>query len=211
MAAAAEAAPINKIGDDIRKPSVIMERTAAAAIVGGTVAEATGGNFANGAASAAMAEMFNDIDHAIMQDRYEAQLRAAQEKVWAANDAVHDMSLSTRVNALLTVGTLFIPGGEEVEGCELAAEEVVEGTGEVLSNVARVEPVNLSEKLALDEAKGGAGKEIMSGSIKDSNYSSSEWSKIAHYHSPLSSDEPGIEIHYWRNNLTGDQIGYKFK
>jgi len=39
-----------------------MERTAAAAIVGGTVAEATGGNFANGAASAAMAEMFNDVE-----------------------------------------------------------------------------------------------------------------------------------------------------
>ncbi|MBU0456498.1 MAG: hypothetical protein KKA99_06975, partial [Gammaproteobacteria bacterium] len=59
-AAAAEATPLNEIGTDFSKTSVVAERTIAAGIVGGTVASATGGSFMNGAKTAAFAEMFND-------------------------------------------------------------------------------------------------------------------------------------------------------
>lgn len=41
------------------------ERTVAAAVIGGTAAAATGGNFANGAKTSAMAEMYNALDHGV--------------------------------------------------------------------------------------------------------------------------------------------------
>ncbi|MBU2545607.1 MAG: hypothetical protein KKE46_00505, partial [Gammaproteobacteria bacterium] len=62
-AAAAEATPLNEIGTDFSKTSVVAERTIAAGIVGGTVASATGGSFMNGAKTAAYAEMFNSVAH----------------------------------------------------------------------------------------------------------------------------------------------------
>ncbi|MBU0455441.1 MAG: hypothetical protein ABIH77_02150 [Pseudomonadota bacterium] len=62
-AAAAEATPLNKIGTDLSKTSVVAGRSIAAGIVGGTVASATGGSFMNGAKTAAFAEMFNSVAH----------------------------------------------------------------------------------------------------------------------------------------------------
>ena len=66
-AAAAEATPLNEIGTDFSKTSVVAERTIAAGIVGGTVASATGGDFQNGAKTAAFAEMFNDEAHLLAE------------------------------------------------------------------------------------------------------------------------------------------------
>jgi hypothetical protein len=64
-AAVSEALPINALGDvndDKSLPiATMIERAGAAAVVGGTVAAATGGNFANGAKTSAFAELFNDI------------------------------------------------------------------------------------------------------------------------------------------------------
>ncbi|MGD9108231.1 MAG: RHS repeat-associated core domain-containing protein [Gammaproteobacteria bacterium] len=70
-AAVAEALPIGSIGgkDKDLTPRIIAERTAAAAIVGGTVAAAEGGNFVNGAKTAAFAELFNDLNH-LGADKY---------------------------------------------------------------------------------------------------------------------------------------------
>jgi len=68
--ATSEALPVGSIGElhgtggDV---SVIAERTAAAGIIGGTVATAIGGNFANGAASAAIAELYNDCAHSVRE------------------------------------------------------------------------------------------------------------------------------------------------
>ncbi|MBU0456496.1 MAG: RHS repeat-associated core domain-containing protein [Gammaproteobacteria bacterium] len=66
-AAAAEATPLNKIGTDLSKTSVVAGRSIAAGIVGGTVASATGGDFINGAKTAAFAEMFNDEAHLLAE------------------------------------------------------------------------------------------------------------------------------------------------
>ena len=52
---------INNIGVDADGIIGIAARTASASIIGGTVASITGGNFINGAETAAYAELFNDL------------------------------------------------------------------------------------------------------------------------------------------------------
>jgi len=56
---------VNSLGKDQAKTVMMMERTAASGVIGGTVAVMTGGNFVDGAKSAAFAELFNDLatDH----------------------------------------------------------------------------------------------------------------------------------------------------
>lgn len=74
---------------------------------------------------------------------------------------------------------------------------------------ARTAPRNLAEKLALDEAKGGAGKRIMQGKINDSKFPEDVWAKMQHVH-----EHPGgtqTVIHYWENLQTGVREGFKFK
>ena len=58
--------------DDLSAPAVLT-RTAIAAVVGGTISRVTGGKFANGALTSAMAQLFN-------QETRAAKARAAQEK-----------------------------------------------------------------------------------------------------------------------------------
>lgn len=71
------------------------------------------------------------------------------------------------------------------------------------------------EKLALDEAKGGAGKRIMEGKMKDAKYPEDRWKKMAHTHEyPLIPGSPKLElihIHYMENLQTGAREGFKFK
>ncbi len=55
---------INDIGDG--RPEAAPYRVAAAAVLGGTVADLSGGNFANGAVTAAFARMFNDEAHGFL-------------------------------------------------------------------------------------------------------------------------------------------------
>lgn len=79
----------------------------------------------------------------------------------------------------------------------------------VTEKVVRTEPRNLSEKLTLDEAKGGAGRRIMQGKIKDAKYPEDVWAKMQHVH-----EHPGgamTIIHYWENIETGAREGFKFK
>uniref|UniRef100_UPI0024A75B2B RHS repeat-associated core domain-containing protein n=1 Tax=Pelagibius sp. Alg239-R121 TaxID=2993448 RepID=UPI0024A75B2B len=60
-AAAQFAAPgIDLIGEGDTSPGAVAARTAAAAVVGGAVAELGGGKFANGAVTGAMSRFFND-------------------------------------------------------------------------------------------------------------------------------------------------------
>jgi len=75
--AAAEALPIGSIGGKNANitPSIIAERAGASALVGGTIAAITGGNFADGAKTAAFAELFNDIAHEKMQQNAAASQR----------------------------------------------------------------------------------------------------------------------------------------
>jgi RHS repeat-associated protein len=65
LAASVSAAlPIDSIGSaNSSRIVVVAERTLAAGVVGGTVAAITGGNFINGAETAAFAELFNDALH----------------------------------------------------------------------------------------------------------------------------------------------------
>ncbi|MFH1334098.1 MAG: hypothetical protein ABIH77_02170, partial [Pseudomonadota bacterium] len=114
-AAAAEATPLNEIGTDFSKTSVVAERTIAAGIVGGTVASATGGSFMNGAKTATFAEMFNDTAHEMLRQqealksRYIKAVEAWQAKVWATNNELHNLSFSLRVSMALGLTTLFVP------------------------------------------------------------------------------------------------------
>lgn len=57
-------APItNTVGGDCHDQAAIMEHTVASAVVGGTAAALTGGDFANGAITAGFAALFNDVAH----------------------------------------------------------------------------------------------------------------------------------------------------
>ena len=61
----------------------------------------------------------------------------------------------------------------------------------------RTEPKNLSEQLALEEAKSGAGKEIeeLKDKIKDPRYPKEEWQKKQHLHEDANGN--AINIHYF--------------
>ena len=74
----------------------------------------------------------------------------------------------------------------------------------------RTEPVDLPEKLTLDEAQAGVGKQIMQyGKLKDPKYDQQTVTKdkIAHDHG----DGTQTEIHYDRDRASGEGEGFKFK
>ena len=73
-------------------------------------------------------------------------------------------------------------------------------------DVFRRTPNTLEEKLALDEAKGGAGRKIMDG-LNDPNFKGME--KWSHYR--RNPDGTSTEIHYVRDPKTGKLMDFKFK
>ena len=75
----------------------------------------------------------------------------------------------------------------------------------------RTEPKDLSEQLALDEAKAGAGDEMekLKDKIKDPRYPKEYWAKKQHIHEKP--DGTNINVHYWEHRLTGQRHGFKFK
>jgi hypothetical protein len=68
---------------------------------------------------------------------------------------------------------------------------------------------SLAEKLALDEARGGAGTRIMQGRINDPRYPEEIWAKMSHARQLSGGGQ--VEIHYWENLKTGVREGFKFK
>lgn len=68
---------------------------------------------------------------------------------------------------------------------------------------------NSAEKRTLDEAKGGAGRRIIQGQIKDAKYPKDLWAKVQHVHEHP--DGTTTVIHYWENLQTGAREGFKFK
>ena len=62
---------VNLIDKGIEKHKETIKKRKEAAVVGGTVSSATGGNFVDGAKSAAFAELFNDAAHEI---KHEAEM-----------------------------------------------------------------------------------------------------------------------------------------
>jgi len=81
--------------------------------------------------------------------------------------------------------------------------------GGLLRAAVRVEARNLTEQLAMAEARGGVGTEIMFGKIKDSRYPSDQWAKMSYTRKTAGGET--IEIHYWRNRDTGAMEGFKYK
>ncbi len=76
----------------------------------------------------------------------------------------------------------------------------------------RTEPKDLSEQLALEEAKAkpqNPDHEIMPGKINDPRYPKKEWKKAEHIHK--NPDGSIIDIHYWENRVSGEKHGFKFK
>jgi len=73
----------------------------------------------------------------------------------------------------------------------------------------RTEPAGLAEQLTLEQAKTGAGNDIMRGRINDPNYQDN-WVKRQYVHKAL--DGFGtITVHYWLNTVTGEMREFKFK
>jgi RHS repeat-associated protein len=101
----------------------------------------------------------------------------------------------------------------EKEAAEKLEKEVEKGAKDLLDDAARegvrTAPRNLTEKLTLDEARGGAGKRIMQGRINDPKYPEGLWAKMQHVHEQP--DGSQTVIHYWENIQTGAREGFKFK
>jgi hypothetical protein len=110
-AAIAGALPINSIGDaEQSRILTITQRTTAAGIVGGTVAAATGGNFANGAKTAAYAQLFNDLSHETMEKLKSPPKPAMAETLGCCGNQLAKDPNFKRFLAL-TISTTPIPKG----------------------------------------------------------------------------------------------------
>ncbi|MGD9729510.1 MAG: RHS repeat-associated core domain-containing protein [Nitrospiraceae bacterium] len=99
-------------------------------------------------------------------------------------------------------------------GADLLGVFVPFGTGfgagvRVAKGATRTAARNLAEKLALDEAKAGAGVRIMKGKINDPKFPENVWAKMQHVHDHP--DGTQTVIHYWQNVQTGAREGFKFK
>lgn len=73
----------------------------------------------------------------------------------------------------------------------------------------RIDPKNLEEQLALEEARAGAGKSTGM-RIDDPKYANGDWDKMEHVRKN-EKGETKIDIHYWKNKVTGESHGFKFK
>ncbi|MEO5970223.1 MAG: hypothetical protein ABIQ95_09875, partial [Bdellovibrionia bacterium] len=73
----------------------------------------------------------------------------------------------------------------------------------------RTEPIDIQEKLAMDEAMANPNKtEIMKGQINDPRYKGTH-DKVSHTHEH--GDGTVTEVHGFRNKATGEGSGFKFK
>lgn len=75
----------------------------------------------------------------------------------------------------------------------------------------RYEPKDLQEQLTLEEAKGGAGKPIMKGKLKDKKYDPEKGTHDKYGHNHDHGDGTSTEIHYDVDRKTGKGSGYKIK
>ena len=94
---------VNSLGKDQAKTVMMMERTAAAGVIGGTVAVMTGGNFVDGAKSAAFAELFNELAH-------EAQI-AVQRIAEDAHSTLSTFTATSPDGKTKTSGYMLEPAG----------------------------------------------------------------------------------------------------
>ena len=82
------------------------------------------------------------------------------------------------------------------------------GTSKPVKSPVRTEPKNLSEKLALEEAKAGAGDQIMKKKVSDPIYRN-KFKKMQHVH--YNADGSKTVVHYWEEIITGELSGFKIK
>lgn len=116
---------------------------------------------------------------------------------------------ATGVNAAASAGDA-IGSGRLVEGGVGLAMTMLpmRGSG-AAGNAVRTEARSLAEQLTMAEAKGGAGKEIMAGKIKDARYPAARWAKMHHVHEHA--DGSKSVVHYWKDRVSGAMEGFKFK
>ena len=106
-----------------------------------------------------------------------------------------DFGTTFDVTSVIAANTPWGRVGKGVRG--IRAIKGAKGAKGAVPAVARTQPQNLAEKLALDEAMGGAGTRIMKGKINDPRYPEDVWAKMQHVH-----ENPGgtkTVIHYWEN------------
>jgi hypothetical protein len=83
------------------------------------------------------------------------------------------------------------------------------GTPHSQISTGRSQPMNLREQLAMEEAKAGAGKEIIpANKIGDPRFAGGDWAKYQHVH--RASDGTKYTIHYMKNLRTGEMVDFKF-
>ena len=135
-------------------------------------------------------------------DSYESGKPVGDATTWAMEKAGMAAALRKQVKELFTkkIGTKV---GDDA--AEQATEKVAAAPKTVADKFRRT-PTNLSEKLAMDEAMGGAGKKVMSG-LNDPKFKGME--KWQHVH--RNPDGTITVIHYVRDPATGNLLDFKFK
>jgi hypothetical protein len=74
----------------------------------------------------------------------------------------------------------------------------------------RTEPENLREQLTMEEAKAGAGTEVMRGTkCGDPKFQDPGWTKMQHVH--RNPDGTNTTVHYMKNTITGETTQFKYK
>jgi len=76
-------------------------------------------------------------------------------------------------------------------------------------STGRTKPINLKEQIAMQEAKAGAGKEIIpANKIGDPRFAGGDWAKFEFVH--RAPDGTNYTIHYMKNLRTGEMVDFKF-
>ena len=71
-----------------------------------------------------------------------------------------------------------------------------------------IDPGNLGEKLAVDEAANALRRHVMEEKLNDPRYSEHQWKKMNMY---INLFKAKTTIHFWENRFTGQREGFKFK
>ena len=154
-----------------------------------------------------------------VEDGFTGRLLDSESGLWYFRNRYFDSSLGRftqrdpagYVDGLSLYRGYFVPGGVDPSGLN-PPDETPGSTPEPPNPTPRIrpdqQPRDLSEQLAVEEAK-GKGSPISDFDKKqvDKNFPPEKFEKMAYKRT--NSDGSVTEVHYWRNKETGEESGHK--
>jgi RHS repeat-associated protein len=178
----------------------------AATIAGGVGSVIGGGKFESGAVTAAFGYLFNNC-LSVAECEFGSYLKNAWNESVQAMGGALSKAYGIWAEASLTVmgGAVLGPASAEIAITRFAATIPEVG----FSAGARFEAKNLAEQMAMDAARGGAGRPIM-GTMNDHRLTLGTWEKYQ-YVVYDSAKNVMANVHYIRERATGIMKDFKFK